>query len=127
LVEGLPDGRQILGLGCNVNNSVAAAPQEVASIVASLVDELGGPLDRTEFLSNLLSAVDASLVRLADQREALAALADELCLQRGRMLHVQVGEERVSGICTGIAADGALRLDTPTGPRTVYSGVVLKN
>ncbi len=126
LVEGLPDGRQILGLGCNVNNSVAVAPPEVAMIVASLVDELGGPLDRTEFLSSLLSAVDAALVRLSEDREALAALADELCLQRGRMLHVQVGDERVSGICTGIAADGALRLDTPTGPRILYSGIVLK-
>lgn len=126
LVEGLPDGRQILGLGCNVNNSVSAAPDDVKSIVATLADELGGPLDRTDFLSDLLAALDAVLGRLADERLQLAQLADELCLQRGRVLNVQVGDERVTGICTGIAADGALKLDTPAGPRTLYSGVVLK-
>lgn len=126
LVEGLPDGRQILGLGCNVNNSVAAAPPEVATIVATLADELGTPLDRTDFLSHLLTALDAALVRLADDRPTLAQLADELCLQRGRVLNVQVGDERVTGVCTGIAEDGALKLDTPAGPRTLYSGVVLK-
>jgi len=126
LVEGLPDGRQILGLGCNVNNTVSAAPDEVKSIVVSLADELGGPLDLTEFLGDLLAALDASLTRLSGEREMLAQLADELCLQRGRVLNVQVGNEVVSGVCTGIAADGALKLDTPAGPRTLYSGVVLK-
>jgi hypothetical protein len=90
-----------------------------------LTDELGAPLDRTDFLGRL-SAIDASLGRLGGEREILAQLAHELCLQRGRMLNVQVGEERVSGVCTGIAEDGALRLDTPAGSRTLYSGVVLK-
>lgn len=126
LVEGLPDGRQILGLGCNVNNSVSAAPDDVKSIVATLADELGGTLDRTDFLSYLLSALDAALGRLAEDRPMLAQLADDLCLQRGRVLNLLVGDERVTGICTGIAEDGALKLDTPAGPRSLYSGVVLK-
>lgn len=126
LVEGLPDGRQILGLGCNVNNPLSAAPPEVSAIVASLCDELGGPLDRTEFLSELLSALDASLTRLGDNHADLGRLADSLCLQHGKRLNVQQGEEIIGGICTGIADDGALKLDTPGGPRTLYSGVVLK-
>ncbi len=126
LVEGLPDGRQILGLGCNVNNPLSAAPPEVAKIVASLCHELGGPLDRTEFLSELLSALDASLTRLGENFADVGRLADSLCLQHGKLLKVQLGEEIVSGICTGIADDGALRLDTPAGPRVLYSGVVLK-
>lgn len=126
LVEGLPDGRQILGLGCNVNNPLSAAPPEVAAIVASLCDELGAPLERTEFLSELLTALDTSLARLGENFVDIGRLADSLCLQRGRTLHVQMGEEVVSGVCTGIADDGALNLDTPTGPRALYSGVVLK-
>ena len=126
LVEGLPDGRQILGLGCNVNNPLTSAPTEVSAIVVSLIDELGGRLDRTEFLSELLSALDASLTRLGENFADVGRLADSLCLQRERVLNVQVGEERVTGICTGIADDGALKLDTPIGPRTLYSGVVLK-
>jgi BirA family biotin operon repressor/biotin-[acetyl-CoA-carboxylase] ligase len=126
LVEGLPDGRQILGLGCNVNNRVSAAPPEVAAIVASLVEECGSELDRTDFLSALLASLDATLAELAGDRAGLAQTADELCLQKGRVLTVAVGDERVTGICLGIADDGALRLDTQTGPRTLYSGVVQK-
>lgn len=126
LVEGLPDGRQILGLGCNVNNPLSAAPAEVAKIVASLCDELGGPLDRTEFLSELLSALDASLTRLGSNYADVGRLADSLCLQQGKMLYVQQGDDVISGICTGIADDGALQLDAPAGPRVLYSGVVLK-
>jgi BirA family biotin operon repressor/biotin-[acetyl-CoA-carboxylase] ligase len=126
LVEGLPDGRRVLGLGCNVNNSVAAAPPEVAAIVASLVDELGAQLDRDDFLSDVLQRLDAALVCLGSEPTELATLADELCQQRGRVLNVQTGDETVTGVCAGIASDGALLLDTITGRRTIYSGVVLK-
>jgi BirA family biotin operon repressor/biotin-[acetyl-CoA-carboxylase] ligase len=126
LVEALGDGRQIIGIGLNVNNSVSEAPPEISSIATSLVDEIGGPLDRTEVLSALVTAVDDALGRLADNRSSLAALADELCLQRDEVLRVQLGEEIVVGRCLGIADDGGLMLDTEAGRRTLYSGVVLK-
>lgn len=127
LVETLPSGRQILGVGCNVNNSTTAAPPEVAHRVASLVDELGSPIDRTEFFSVLLESLDAALAELAVRREALARTADDLCLQRGKVLNLQLGSERVTGVCAGIAPDGGLQLDTPAGRRTLYSGVVLRD
>jgi BirA family biotin operon repressor/biotin-[acetyl-CoA-carboxylase] ligase len=126
LVEALADGRQIVGIGLNVNNSVATAPPEVSSIATSLVDEIGGPLDRTDVLSELVTAVDEALERLAEDRMALAVLADELCLQRDEVLRVQLGDEIVVGRCLGIADDGGLMLETSTGRRTLYSGVVLK-
>lgn len=127
LVEALADGRQILGVGCNVNNSVSNAPHEVTHLVASLVDELGAPLDRTDVLSDLLQRLDATLTELAARREAVAEAADQLCLQRGRVLNLQLGAERITGVCAGIAGDGALQLDTPSGRRTLYSGVVLRD
>jgi BirA family biotin operon repressor/biotin-[acetyl-CoA-carboxylase] ligase len=126
LVEALADGRQIVGIGLNVNNSVASAPPEISSIATSLFDEIGGPLDRTEVLSELVTAVDEALERLADDRNALATLADELCLQRDEVLRVQLGDEIVVGRCLGIADDGGLDLETQTGRRTLYSGIVLK-
>src|SRR5262245_38073703 len=111
LVEALSDGRQIVGIGLNVNNSVAEAPPEVSSIATSLCDEIGGPLDRTEVLSELVTAVDEALERLADNRPVLATLADELCLQRDEVLRVQLGDEIVVGRCIGIADDGGLLLE----------------
>ncbi|MCE9607831.1 MAG: biotin--[acetyl-CoA-carboxylase] ligase [Planctomycetia bacterium] len=126
LVEALGDGRQIVGIGLNVNNSVAAAPPEVAAIVASLADEVGAPLDRTDLLSELLEALGTAFADLGRQREDLATLADELCTQRGSSLTLTIGDERVTGLCTGIAPDGALVLETPTGRRTIYSGIVVR-
>jgi BirA family transcriptional regulator, biotin operon repressor / biotin---[acetyl-CoA-carboxylase] ligase len=126
LVEALADGRQIIGIGLNVNNSVAAAPPEVSSIATSLVDEIGGLLDRTDVLSQLVTSVDDALGRLAEDRTALASLANDLCLQKEEVLRVQLGDETVVGRCIGIADDGGLILDTSAGRRTLYSGVVLK-
>ncbi len=126
LVEALSDGRQIVGIGLNVNNSVAAAPSEVSQIAASLADELGELLDRTELLAELLEAIDVYFAALGGQRERLAAEADEVCLQKGRALTVQAGDDKTTGLCAGIADDGALILETPAGTRTIYSGVVLK-
>ena len=127
LVETLADGRQILGIGCNVNNSTAGAPAEVARRATSLADAHGAPLDRTEFFSQLLESLDAALFRLAAERAELARAADDLCLQRDKVLNVQLGVERVTGVCAGIADDGGLKLDTPAGRRTLYSGIVLRD
>ena len=126
LVEALADGRQILGIGLNANNSLAEAPPEVASLAASLVDELGGLLDKTELLAELLTGLDEVFLKLGNDRQELAAIADELCLQRGQPLTIQAGEERVGGVCAGIADDGAVLLDTPAGRRAIYSGVTVK-
>src|SRR5487761_503549 len=41
LVEALPDGKHILGIGCNVNNSLAQAPGELQAIATSLADLSG--------------------------------------------------------------------------------------
>lgn len=126
LVEALSDGRQIVGIGLNVNNSLSAAPAEIQAIVASLGDEVGAPLDRTGVLNELLEALETAFNDLGRAREDLATTADELCTQRGTSLTLTVGDERVTGLCTGIAPDGALVLETPSGRRTIYSGIVVR-
>lgn len=126
LVEGLADGRQIVGIGLNVNNSVAAAPPELSQIAASLCDELGSPVDRTDFLSELLEAIDVYFTALGTERERVAAEADEVCLQKGEPLTIAAGTDKSTGLCAGIADDGALILETSEGRKQIYSGVVVK-
>lgn len=125
LVEMLPDGRQIVGVGINVNSRALAAPAELAPRVATVRDLVGLPVDRTALLVDVLRQFDRALDLLAAAREALAARADELCLQHGRTLTIDVGGQRTTGRCQGIAADGALVLDTPSGRRAFYSGVLI--
>lgn len=125
LVEALADGKHIVGIGCNVNNSLAEAPAELRQIVASLADLTGRTQHRAAFLLELLERLQANLRTLASAPESLGERAHELCLQRGRQLTLEAGGQLTSGICAGIAPDGALLLETPTGLETHYSGVLV--
>lgn len=126
LVESLADGRHIVGIGVNINNSLAQAPRELAGIMTALADLSGRRHDRTEVLLSILDHLLPGLDLLSSSPELLGRRADQLCLQHGRRLCIRSGNQRASGICVGIADDGALVLDTPRGPQAHYSGVLVE-
>jgi biotin-(acetyl-CoA carboxylase) ligase len=59
-----------------------------------------------------------------DEPQSVAARADALCLQRGRTLTLRWGDRTLTGRCRGIAADGAILIETPAGVEALYSGTV---
>jgi BirA family transcriptional regulator, biotin operon repressor / biotin---[acetyl-CoA-carboxylase] ligase len=124
LVEVLPDGRHIIGIGLNSNNSVAEAPPEMRASIATLLDLTGRSVDHTELLLALMENLEAVLSHLAGSTDLLGERFDLLCRQRGEVLTVYQGEESITGRCAGIAPDGALVLETPTGSRAIYSGTL---
>ena len=124
LVEVLPDGRHIIGIGLNSNNSVAEAPPELRASIATLLDLTGRNVDHTELLLALMENLEAALSHLAGPTELLGERFDLLCRQRGEILTVYQGEQSITGRCAGIAPDGALLLETPAGPRAIYSGTL---
>lgn len=124
LVEVLPDGRQIIGIGLNSNNSVADSPEVLRRSVATLRDLTGCEHDHTELLLTLMENLEAALMHIARTDEQIGQRFDLLCRQRGEVLTVYQGEQTITGCCAGIAQDGALLLDTPEGPRAVYSGTL---
>jgi BirA family biotin operon repressor/biotin-[acetyl-CoA-carboxylase] ligase len=126
LIEAMPDGRHVLGIGCNVNNRISAAPPELASIVTSLVDLTGKEHGRGELLFDMLRRLDGRLAELARSPHALGRRADELCLQHGKRLTIRLGQRETVGTCAGVADDGALVLDTADGRQSFYSGVLVK-
>ena len=126
LIEAMPDGRHVLGIGCNVNNAISAAPREVTGIATSLVDLTGREHSRGDLLLALLERLDARIDELARSPESLGRRADELCLQHGRQLTIRLGQRETVGVCAGIADDGALVLDTAHGRQSFYSGVLVK-
>jgi BirA family biotin operon repressor/biotin-[acetyl-CoA-carboxylase] ligase len=126
LVEVLPDGRAVVGIGVNTNNTAADAPAELQDRIATLRDLSGQAHDQTGVLAAVLQAFERRLAEARSVPERLAARADALCADRGRLLRVEQGAELVSGRCLGIAPDGALLLETPTGPRAIHSGTVLR-
>lgn len=126
LIERIADGRLVVGVGLNVNDRAADAPAELADSLVTLADLTGRQHDRTELLAKILGQLDRLLVELARDPERLGRRFDELCLQQGQALTVAQGQDKVTGVCQGIEADGALVLLTEWGPRRLYGGTVIR-
>jgi BirA family transcriptional regulator, biotin operon repressor / biotin---[acetyl-CoA-carboxylase] ligase len=122
LVEVLPGGEHIVGIGLNTNSTAAEAPPSLQDSVATLRDLTGRLHDHTELLLAILENLEAAFVQLGQPMETLGERFDLLCSQRGEVLTVYQGEQTIVGRCAGIAADGSLLLDTPAGRRAVQSG-----
>lgn len=117
-------GRLVIGVGLNVNNSFESAPSELLKLATSMRDETGIESDRHEVLVRLLGQLDADLRCLAASDGALRERWRSLCVLRDRTVSLDTGRQQVTGLCLGIADDGALRLQTASGEQRLYGGVV---
>ncbi len=124
LIDVLPDGRYVVGIGINVNNSLADAPSDVQARAVSLADLTGQPIDCTALLLDVTSGLKSALTTAAAAPREFGLRFQQLCLQLGRELTIEVGARRTSGRCAGIAPDGALLLETGDGWQRFYSGVL---
>lgn len=125
LVEALADGRHIVGIGLNTNNTLADAPPELHAVATTMRDLADAPFDHAAVLAAILRTFESHLRQLAAQPANFGRRYDDECLQRGETLTIQHGQEQTTGRCLGIAADGALLLDTPTGQRAFYGGFLI--
>jgi BirA family biotin operon repressor/biotin-[acetyl-CoA-carboxylase] ligase len=124
LVDLLPGGRHVVGIGLNVNNGLAGAPPEVQSRATSLRELTGATWDRTTLLLELVAHMKTTICDAAARPERFAQRFAALCQQLGQQVSVDVAGRMVSGRCGGIATDGALLLETPSGPERIYSGIM---
>jgi BirA family biotin operon repressor/biotin-[acetyl-CoA-carboxylase] ligase len=124
LVEVLPDGQHVLGIGLNTNNTIQDAPPELRDTAVTLRDLTGAPHDPTQLLLDLLRRLDHRLAEVGAAPDRIGQRANALCLQRGQQLLIESGGRQVAGLCVGIATDGALVLDTPAGRQLFHSGVL---
>jgi len=123
LIEILRSGHGVIGVGVNTNNHLGdSAPADVRRTAVTLLDLTGRRCDHTTVLVGILQRLERALDDLHTCPAAVAAAADSLCLQRGQTMAILSAGHRVEGVCTGIASDGALLLDTLQGPRTIHSG-----
>jgi BirA family transcriptional regulator, biotin operon repressor / biotin---[acetyl-CoA-carboxylase] ligase len=122
LVEVLPNRRHVIGIGLNVNNVLGDAPAELHNKVATLYSLTGHRCDRTTVLIDLLRHLTAEYARLCDNAASVAARANQVCLQCDHNLTFLQGGKKTPGRCLGIAADGALQLETASGIESFYSG-----
>lgn len=116
--------RLVIGIGVNVNNSLAAAPPEVQSLATSLVDLTGRAHDMTEVLSTVVTRLAENLALLANESPELRERWQQYSLLDGRTVTVDLGPRKVTGYCLGINAQGALDLATELGVEAIHAGVV---
>jgi len=127
LVETVPQTprRIVLGVGVNVNNSVAGAPMSVRSSGISLLEVAGYPFRLASVLSTILSHLSAHLVLLQREPVQLQRRWETHCMLTGKRVHLVAGSRRVRGCCLGIDAHGALLIETPAGVDACLSGEVI--
>ncbi len=125
LIESPRADRMVIGVGLNVNNSLAEAPtdvrKELQERATTLLDATGRVHDPTRLLIELLSAMKREIDLLAESAEKTAERVHGMCVQRGTMVEVRQGDGVARGLCVGVAATGALLMETPGGIRQVWS------
>ncbi len=126
LVEVLADGRPIVGIGLNVNSRLADAPEALQATATTMTELCGRTFHRTELLIDLMARFESTVQLAASHPQRIAEGIDELCLQKGQRLSVETGDKSVTGQCAGIAADGALLLETKSGPQRIRSGSLIR-
>jgi BirA family transcriptional regulator, biotin operon repressor / biotin---[acetyl-CoA-carboxylase] ligase len=124
LVEVLADGKQVIGIGINTNNTAGDAPDTVRPRVITLRDASGRKHDFVEILVSVLGQIQKQLSELAVSPQRVAERTHALCRQRGARLKLVQGAMELEGRCLGIASDGALLVEINGTPQSIYSGVV---
>ena len=116
--------RLIIGVGVNVNNSWASAPLKAGPRGTALCDVTGRQHDIEAILLDVLVAICERLAQLASDDPRLFRDWQQLNLLVSRKISVTTDGRATDGTCVEIAADGALVVNTPAGPRRLYSGTV---
>jgi biotin-(acetyl-CoA carboxylase) ligase len=80
--------------------------------------------DRTALLAQLLRNIELAVRDSAADPQAYGSRFQDLCLQVGQDLTIEVGGRRSTGRCAGIAPDGALLLEDAGRYERHYSGVL---
>jgi BirA family transcriptional regulator, biotin operon repressor / biotin---[acetyl-CoA-carboxylase] ligase len=114
--------RLVVGIGININNSLRAAPRELASHATSLCDQSAKQHSLQNVLVHVLNEFQRQLVRLGQHDPQLPLAWQHLCWLLQKKLSAQVGRQIFAGICMGIADDGALLIETGSTITSIYGG-----
>ncbi len=119
-------GSIILGIGLNVHNSANHAPDELREKVIALCDVAAHPFRRVDLLVAILQTLATDLAQLTTGVDQLREEWRKRCLLTGRTVEIELPTRRLTGICRGIDADGALLIETNAGTERCLSGVVVR-
>ncbi len=114
----------VVGIGLNVNNSLADAPEPLKSMANSMFNVTDRQHDLTDVLVRLLNQLEEKFSLLANGDHDLASAWQKRCVLTGRTVQVDCGPNSIVGGCEGIDEDGALVLRTEAGIERLFGGVI---
>lgn len=118
-------GHLILGIGVNVNNTFATAPEELRMHGISMADLSGSTFNLTDVLLAVLERLGYWLSTLSNSQQTVLERWRTYCLLAGRRVCLSAGSRQIAGICRGIDDEGRLLLATETGIESCHSGTVI--
>ncbi|MHC4878759.1 MAG: biotin--[acetyl-CoA-carboxylase] ligase [Planctomycetota bacterium] len=128
LVEPPPGNEDelVIGVGINVLNSLADAPEELRSIATSLVDETQEEVTCSpgDVLQRVLQCLEVELQRLASEQLTLRERWQSRCVLTGHRVSLEAGGQRIEGHCHGVDESGAILLDIDGDVRPWFGGIV---
>lgn len=116
-------GQAVIGVGLNVNNQFASAPEELKANCIALADRSGMMHDRVEVLRTFLQRFEA-LVKSLAAGDSFLDDWPRYCLLSGKKVTLRISDDQVNGICRGIDASGALVLEVDGQAKSFFGGVV---
>jgi BirA family biotin operon repressor/biotin-[acetyl-CoA-carboxylase] ligase len=119
-----PNRMLVIGIGMNVNNSIHSAPVELQGQATSLIDLTQGSHDCPQLLLSILKQIEHQLHQLEHNPDQLRQRWTDLCILNGKTVTLLVGEKQYVGVCKGMDDNGALIIQTESGPVTCSTGVV---
>jgi BirA family biotin operon repressor/biotin-[acetyl-CoA-carboxylase] ligase len=114
----------IIGIGININNAWQNVPRDLLSRGTSLCEATGRLHPLQTVIVQILNALKSRLDELSVGNIQLSQTWQRLCWLSQKRVCIRVGQNTIDGICSGIATDGALLVDTPAKTERVYSGVL---
>ena len=117
-------GRLVVGIGLNINTQFADAPEDLRAIATSLHTESGQQFCVSDILIRLLQRWDNNIAAQRSGDWDLKRLWSRLCVLTGRHVRVTAASGETTGVCQGIADDGALLLNDGSRVIRCYAGTV---
>ncbi len=117
-------GRLVVGIGLNINTEFASAPDVLQTIATSLRAESGQQFRLEDVLIRFLQRWDTNIAAQRAGEWDLRRLWTRLCVLQGRQVLVKSASGEITGLCQGIADDGALLVADRGQSTRCYAGTV---
>lgn len=126
LLEAPRPGSLVIGVGVNANNRFDAAPVEIQAKAISLSEAASAEIDRQSLLLAFLAALNRRLGQLASNDLSPLDAARAACLLADKRVTLLVGERATTGLCRGLAGDGALLIESVNAVVPHYAGSIIE-